>query len=129
MKTLLTSLVLLAGVAASLPGATTDGIQRTHLQREDLGIAGREVVQVLVEFAPGASFPRHSHPGEEIVYVTRGSLVYEVDGKPPVTLHAGDVLFIASGAAHAVRNVGDGPAAELATYIVAKGKPLLVPSK
>jgi quercetin dioxygenase-like cupin family protein len=61
-----------------------------------------------------------------IVYVVRGSLEYTVEGKPPVTLEAGDVLFIAAGAAHEVRNVGTGDAAELATYIVEKGKPLLV---
>lgn len=73
---------------------------------------------MLVEFAPGVSFPRHSHPGEEFVYVVEGSLEYQLDGKPPVTLKAGEVLFIPDGAVHAVRNVGNGSAAELATYIV-----------
>ena len=69
--------------------------------REDLSAPGREVIQVLVEFAPGVAFPRHSHPGEELVYVVEGSLVYELDGRPPVTLAAGDVLFIPAGAVHA----------------------------
>jgi quercetin dioxygenase-like cupin family protein len=80
---------------------------------------------VLVEFAPGVSFPRHAHPGEEIVYVTEGVLEYQLDGKPPVTLKAGEVLFIPDGRVHAVKNVGSGKAAELATYIVEKDKPLL----
>jgi mannose-6-phosphate isomerase-like protein (cupin superfamily) len=40
-------------------------------------------------------------------------------------LTAGDVLFIPAGTIHAARNVGPGRAAELATYIVEKGKPLL----
>jgi quercetin dioxygenase-like cupin family protein len=71
-------------------------------------------------------FPRHSHPGEEIVYVIEGSLEYRLDGRPPVTLNAGDVLFIPAGAIHAVKNLGTGNGAELATYIVKKGKPLLV---
>ena len=43
-----------------------------------------------------------------------------------MTLKAGEVLFIPAGTAHAVRNVGSGKATELATYIVEKGKPLLV---
>jgi quercetin dioxygenase-like cupin family protein len=43
----------------------------------------------------------------------------------PVTLKAGEVLFIPDGAVHAVRNVGSGSALEIATYIVEKGKPLL----
>ena len=42
---------------------------------------------------------------------------------------AGDVLFIAARTVHAVKNVGSGPGAELATYIVEKGKPLLVEAK
>jgi quercetin dioxygenase-like cupin family protein len=54
---------------------------------------------------------------------------YRVEGMPPVILKAGDVLFIPAGAAHSVKNVGSSNAAELATYIVEKGKPLLVPVK
>jgi quercetin dioxygenase-like cupin family protein len=84
------------------------------------------VIQVLVEFAPRVVAPNHSHPGEEIVYVVEGLLEYALEGKPPVTLKAGDVLFIPAGMPHAVTNVGSGNAAELATYIVEKGKPLVV---
>jgi quercetin dioxygenase-like cupin family protein len=101
------------------------GIKRTDLLRNDLSAPGREVIQVLVEFAPGVSFPRHAHPGEEIVYVVEGELEYQLDGKPPVTLKAGEVLFIPHGGVHGVKNVGSGKAAELATYIVEKGKKLL----
>ena len=42
-----------------------------------------------------------------------------------MTLKAGDVYFIPAGAVHSAKNVGSGNAAELATYIVEKGKPLL----
>ena len=105
------------------------GIKRTDLQRHDLSIPGREVNQVLVEFAPGVSFPKHSHPGEEIVYIVEGQLEYALEGKHPVTLKAGEVLFIPTGVAHEVKNVGSGKSSELATYIVEKGKPLLTLSK
>ncbi len=105
---------------------TPPGVTRIPLLREDLSAAGRETIQVLVEFAPDASFPAHSHPGEELVYVTEGSLEYAVAGKPPVTLKAGDVLFIPARVVHAVRNVGKSKGAELATYIVEMGQPLLV---
>jgi len=43
-----------------------------------------------------------------------------------VTLGPGEVHFIPAGAIHSARNVGTGVAAELATYIVEKGKPLVV---
>ncbi len=101
------------------------GIKRTDLQRHDLSAPGREAVQVRVDIAPGVGFPNHTHPGEEIIYVLAGSLEYQVDGKPPATLHAGDVLFIRAGTVHAAKNVGSDTASELATYVVEKGKPLL----
>jgi quercetin dioxygenase-like cupin family protein len=104
-------------------------IKRTNLLRNDLSAAGREVIQVLVEFAPGVSAVRHSHPGEELVYVTEGALEYQLDGSPPRTVKAGEVLFIPHGTPHAVKNVGSVKAAEIATYIVEKGKPLLVLGK
>ena len=113
-------LVAVVGLGAA---QAPPGITRTDLQREDISAPGREAIQVLVEFAPGTSFPEHSHPGEELVYVTQGSLEYAIAGRPPVTLEAGDVLFIPAGAVHAVRNVGSSNGAELATYIVEKGKP------
>ena len=102
------------------------GITRTDLQRHDLGLPGREVIQVRVDIAPGVAFGKHSHPGEEIVYVIEGALVYEIEGKPPVTLEAGEVLFIPAGTIHAAKNVGRVNGAELATYVVEKGKPLVV---
>ena len=101
------------------------GTKRTDLQRHDLSIPGREAVQVVVELAPGVLSPRHTHPGEEIIYVLEGSLEYEVAGQPTATLKAGDVLFIPAGTVHSARNVGTGNAAELATYVVEKGKPLI----
>ena len=106
--------------------AQQPGVKRTDLQRYDLSAPGREVVQVRVDIDPGVSFPNHRHPGEEIVYVIEGMLEYRVEGKPPVTLKAGDVLFVPAGAIHSAKNVGSVNAAELATYIVEKGKPLVV---
>ena len=73
--------------------------------------------------------PRHAHPGEEIAYVVEGALEYTLDGRPPVTLKAGEALFIPNGTPHSAKNVGTGKAVELATYIVEKGKPLVVPGK
>jgi quercetin dioxygenase-like cupin family protein len=122
----LAALLVGGGLALHAARAQQTGIRRTDLQRHDLGVPGREVVQVRVEFDPGVAFGRHSHPGEEIIYVLEGSLEYRVEGKPPVTLKAGEVLFIPAGTIHAAKNVGNGNGAELATYVVEKGKPLVV---
>jgi quercetin dioxygenase-like cupin family protein len=121
---------LLVASGLALPAAQAQqGVKRTDLQQHDLSAPGREAIQVRVDIAPGALAPRHRHPGEEIIYVLEGALEYEVEGKPPVTLKAGDVLFIPAGTIHAARNVGSSNAAELATYIVEKGKPLVEPVK
>jgi len=125
--------VLLVGSGLALYAARAQapapGITRTDLQRHDLSVPGREVVQVRVDFAPGVVAPAHNHPGEEIVYAIEGLMEYRLEGKAPVTLKAGEVLFIPAGTIHEVKNVGSGNAAELATYVVEKGKPLVVLAK
>ena len=128
-KNFVVTFVIVAGL--TLPGmissayAQQPGMKRTELQRHDLSVPGREVIQVRVDFEPGVPFLRHTHPGEEIIYVLEGSLEYQVESNPPVTLKAGDVLFIPAGTIHAARNVSNEKASELATYTVEKGKPLL----
>jgi quercetin dioxygenase-like cupin family protein len=119
------ALIIGGGWALCVAAAQHSGVRRTDLQRHDLSVAGHEVVQVRVAFGPGAVFGKHTHPGEEVAYVIEGTLEYQVQGKPAVTLKAGDVLFIPAGTIHAARNVGKGNGAELATYFVEKGKPLV----
>jgi len=119
------ALTAIAGLAL----AQASNVKRIDLQRNDLSIPGREAVQAIVEIAPGTTAAKHSHPGEEIIYVLEGTLVYEIDGRPPIALKAGDVLFIPYGAIHSATNIGSGRGAELATYVVEKGKPLITPAR
>ena len=118
-------LIVASGLALNVAQSQQPGVTRTDLLRHDLSVSGREVIQVRVDFAPGVAFPPHSHPGEEIAYVIEGLLEYRLEGRPPVTLKAGEALFIPAGTIHAAKNVGTGNAAELATYLVEKGKPLV----
>ena len=113
-----------AGAALHVVQAQQAGAKRTELQRHDLSVPGREVIQVRVDLEPGYAFPSHTHPGEEIIYVIEGMWEYEIAGKP-VKAKAGDVLFVPAGTIHSAKNVGTGNAAELATYVVEKGQPLL----
>ena len=123
-----TAALLLLAVQLSPPPPTpapaTPGITRTELQQEDLSIAGREVRQTRVDFAPGATVPKHRHPGDEIVYVLSGMLEYKIEGQPIQILRAGEVLFIPKGTIHSAINIGVQDASELATYVVEKGKPM-----
>jgi quercetin dioxygenase-like cupin family protein len=119
------ALVAAAVLAPLGAQAQQNGVTRTDLQRHDLSAPGREAIQVRVDLAPGVAFGKHTHHGEEVIYVLEGTLEYQIEDKPPVTLKAGDVLFIPAGTVHSARNLGSVTGSELATYIVEKGKPLV----
>jgi quercetin dioxygenase-like cupin family protein len=125
IRTVTVAVFIVAGAAAlHVVQAQQPGAKRTELQRHDLSVHGREVIQVRVDLEPGYTFPSHTHPGEEIIYVIEGTWEYEIAGKA-VTAKAGDVLFVPARTIHSAKNTGTGNAAELATYIVEKGQPLL----
>ena len=124
--------VLVGGIAlgwAARGAPDAPSFKRVVLQQHDTSVLGREVVQTRGEFGPGAVLPRHTHRGEEVGYILEGEVVLEVDGKPPVTLKAGDVFFIPTGVAHGGKGVGKGPVKVVATYFVEKGQPLVTEVK
>jgi quercetin dioxygenase-like cupin family protein len=45
---------------------------------------------------------------------------------PAKTYNAGEALIVPAETVHAVRNVGEANGAELATYVIEKGKPFIV---
>ena len=116
---------MIMGVAAIVAASSQAGTKRTPLQQADLSVPGRQLVQVRVDFDPGYTSPWHTHPGEEIIYVIEGSIEYQVKGQPTRVYQPGEVLTVPYGAPHLGKNVGTTNAAELATYIVEKGKPLI----
>ena len=86
------------------------GLTRTDLQHHDFSIPGREVIQNRVDIDTDAPAIRHWHPA--------------IDGESARIVSAGVALTVRAERVHSVQNVGDGNAAELATYIVEKGRPL-----
>ncbi len=108
--------------------AQNPGVQRTIVQRGDVSVPGREAVIAHVEIAPGASVGRHTHPGEEISYVTEGEGELLIEGQPARRIKAGDGLIVPAGAKHDARNTGTKPLKIVAVYLVEKGKPLATPA-
>jgi quercetin dioxygenase-like cupin family protein len=109
--------------------AQQPGFTRALLQDVELSAGGYHGVMATAEFAPGASVGRHTHPGEEISYVLEGTLELSVDGRPTVTLKAGEYFFIPAGVVHDGKNTGSGKARVLANYVVRKGEPVSSPAK
>jgi quercetin dioxygenase-like cupin family protein len=101
------------------------GLWRTQLQQHDLSVPGREVVQQRIDIGPEAPPVKDTHPGGEVIYILEGALEYQIEGQPAKTCRAGAALTVPARAVHAVRNVGRGNAAELATYVVERGKPVI----
>ena len=66
------AVVVGSGLVLHVARAQQSGTTRIDLQRHDLSVPGREVVQTIVELGPGVTSSRHTHPGEEIVYVLDG---------------------------------------------------------
>ncbi|WP_166215912.1 cupin domain-containing protein [Pseudomonas atagonensis] len=124
--TVFACMIGIAHAADTQPKSWQQGLSRTDLVRQDLGAGDREVIQARVDFEPGVTSPRHAHPGVEVAYVISGTFEYQLQGRAPVTLKAGDSLFIPAGVAHVAKNIGEDKGSELATYIVKKGEPLLI---
>ena len=136
----LVAVVALAGMVAYMAPASGQAkkgtrddlagkLARREVQRSPLSIAGREMVQVETLIPAGVESGWHVHPGEEIGYILEGRSNEGQGRATEYTLKAGEALFIPAGTIHAAKNVGSGNGAELATYIVEKGKPLVVPAK
>jgi quercetin dioxygenase-like cupin family protein len=106
----------------------------TILQRAELVSAkGMEAILVLRELPPGGESGKHTQTGNEIVYVLDGSVTLEVQGKPTVTLKAGEAFQTVAGEVHNVKNASaTAPGKALAFYIAKKGtsiEGLSVPAK
>jgi quercetin dioxygenase-like cupin family protein len=98
----------------------------TVLQRTELISAkGMEAILVLRDLPPAGASGKHTQSGNEIVYVLEGSLILEAQGKPPVTLKAGEAFHTVAGEVHNVKNASASePGKALAFYIAKKGSAL-----
>ena len=93
-----------------------------------MSVTGREAVVARVEVAPGGVAGWHTHPGDEISYVTEGESMVMVAGQPPRKVAAGEAFVIPAGVVHNARNDGTVPARLVGVYVVEKGKPLASPA-
>ena len=108
--------------------AQNTGIQRTVVKKADVSVPGREAVIARVEIAPSASAGRHTHPGDEISYVTEGEGEILMEGHAPLKVKAGDGFVVPAGVKHDAHNTGSAPLRLVGIYVVEKGKPLATPA-
>ena len=111
------------------PGAAqTGGLSRTMVGKADVSVPGREAVVAKVEVAPGSRAGRHTHPGDEISYISEGEVDLLIDGQSPRTLKAGETFVVPAGVIHDAPNASNGTVKLIGVYVVEKGKPLATPA-
>lgn len=127
--TVLSALVLAVLITPSAhtqpQGLTPKPLLRTTLSGDDT----KEAMIATVEFAPGGTTNRHTHPGDEYAVVLEGTLELRVEGQEPRRVSAGEAYHMVRGVIHETRNVGDGLARIASTLIFDKGKPTYQPAQ
>lgn len=93
------------------------------------GVEDKEAAFINVSMEPGASSPRHTHPGDCYGAVLEGTVELFVEGKESKRFDAGQAWHNPRGPVHYFKNVGNTPARLVNTLIVDKGKPRTVVEK
>jgi quercetin dioxygenase-like cupin family protein len=107
-------------------GANAGTGKATTLMTKNLpDFPGKEGMVEIVEFAPGEVSEPHRHNADVFVYVLEGSIITQVKGDNPQTVHVGDVFFESPTDVHSVsRNASETqPAKLLVFYVKVKGAP------
>jgi quercetin dioxygenase-like cupin family protein len=129
----LSALLMFLGMLASGAAVAQDQpIKRTELLRSDLAdVPGKQTVIYVADVVPGGEGQRHTHHGDEYVYILEGTLTVKPDGKDPIALSKGQAAHIAPGdGIHAAMNGSKSePAKVLVILVVEKGKPLAEAAK
>lgn len=109
---------------ATSADALAGKLKRTELQHAPSSIPGREIVQVLTEIPAGVESGWHQHPGEEVGYILAGTVEMMIEGRPTLTLRAGDPFLMPPRTPHNALDVGPETGMMLSTYIVEVGAPI-----
>jgi quercetin dioxygenase-like cupin family protein len=137
---LLIGFTLVVGVTLGVLGSRMSSAQDKDnlkggkiLQRIELkGAPGWEAILVDRTLPAGAESGKHTQAGNEIVYIETGSVTFEAQGKPAVTLKPGESFTTVDGEVHNVNASKTEPAKALAFDVAKKGaklEDLSVPAK
>ena len=95
-----TALAATLTAATALAGSADAASTEAATKLLTANFALRQVVQVEVgdfRFKPGQVAPVHTHEAPAVGYVTKGMIIYQVEGGKPQILRAGDAFFEPAG--------------------------------
>ena len=123
------ALGLVAPLAAQQAPLQPSPVKRTILQRTDVPGTNLEMIYATVEIAAGFKAGRHLHPGVVMAQVIAGEFWFAPDGQPEKIYKAGEQLTLPLKGIHNEGAAGSVPVKLIATYVVEKGQPLVIPVK
>jgi quercetin dioxygenase-like cupin family protein len=83
-----------------------------------------EMINLILELAPGAATPMHTHGGPGIVTVLEGELAFGGEGKPDMVAKPGQVFLDLPGTHHTATNKSSAPARVSYAVLLPKGATL-----
>ena len=118
------SQVLVNGVV----NAQQPTLKRTDLLKTDLvGMEGKEMNIWTADIGLGAQTGKHQHPTPRFVIVLEGSVILEIEGRPPQTFGAGQAFQELPGIVHNFKNASATESAKaIGIHYAEKGQPLQV---
>jgi quercetin dioxygenase-like cupin family protein len=127
MKSLLMACALLLGVAPVL--AAPHAEVKEVMVKDLADFPGKEGLLIEVTYPPGSTDEVHRHDAHAFVYVLDGSIVMQLKGGQPVTVHAGQSFYEGPNDVHIVgRNASSTKSAKFVVFLVKnKGAPVLTP--
>jgi quercetin dioxygenase-like cupin family protein len=127
----LTAALAVALVLGGSALVAQEGAVKPLVSQDLVGLPGKELSMITVEYGPGGSTPVHVHRAQTLVYVLEGSIVMQVKGAPPVTLGPGQTYYEKPDDVHLVsRNASNtAPAKFVVVLVKDKGAPILTPVK
>jgi quercetin dioxygenase-like cupin family protein len=125
---LIAVVALTVNAAADEPKAAAQPVRTIFERHDQSGVPGKEIVIGSAMLPPDTAIGYHTHPGDEVGYVFKGTLILKTRGQPDRMLKAGDSFFNPRGAVHSLlaASGGDGGTA-VSAWIVDKGQPLATP--
>jgi quercetin dioxygenase-like cupin family protein len=108
---------------------STDATVQSLFSKDLVGVPGKELSMITVEYQPGGVDPVHTHHAQALVYVLEGSIVMQVKGSAPVTLGPGQTFYEGPDDVHVVGRSASptAPAKFLVFLVKDKGAPILTP--
>lgn len=113
-------------IAAGSDPAQAPAVIQQLIDKELVGIRGRELLMLTVEYLPGGASLPHRHDAQVFVYVLQGAVVMQVAGSPAVTLRKGQTFYEGPNDVHVVSaNASKTVPAKILVFVVKdKDKPV-----